>query len=132
MPKLPPPAETFCLYLAREPRFQLTVKFVVLVTPPPFVIMEIWPVAAPVGTVAVIWVSEFTVKEAEVPSKATFVAWVRPAPVITTVVPTGPPGGLKVLIVGVTLNVCLLVSLLAPVVTVTGPVRAPDGTIAVR
>jgi len=44
------------------------VKFVVLVTDPPKVVIAIFPVTAPVGTFAVTWVSEFTV---------TLVAWSR-------------------------------------------------------
>ena len=39
----------------------VTVKFVVLAVVPPGVVMEIFPVCAPVGTVAVTPVSEFTV-----------------------------------------------------------------------
>ena len=52
--------------------------------------------AAPAGLVAVIWVSELTVKllAATVP-KSTAVAPVKPVPVIVTVVPpaAGPPWG---------------------------------------
>ena len=97
---------------------------------PPLVTNAILPVVAPVGTVAVICVSEFTVNVADVPLNVTLVAWVRPVPVIMTDVPTGPLGGEKVLIVGFTLNVALLVSVVAPVATVTVPVSAPAGTVA--
>jgi hypothetical protein len=38
------------------------VKLVLLVAVTPLVVTPILPVFAPVGTVAVIWVSEFTVK----------------------------------------------------------------------
>jgi hypothetical protein len=80
---------------------------------------------------AVTWVSEFTVTVvAAVPLKVTLVVWVRPVPVSTTGVPTGPLAGLKLGKVGVTRNVLLLVSVVTPVVTVTFPVSAPAGTVA--
>ena len=108
-------------------------KLVALDAVPPGVVITIFPVFAPVGTVAVICVSEFTVKlVAATPPKVTFVACVRLTPVIVTTVPTGPLGGLKVLSCGVTRNVLLLVSVPLLVVTVTGPVVAPLGTVAVR
>ncbi len=81
------------------------------------VVTAIFPVIAPVGTVAVICVSEFTVKVAEVPLKVTLLAWVSPVPVIVTEVPTGPFGGVKLVTVGFTLSVCTLVSVIVPVVT---------------
>ncbi len=108
-------------------------KLVALDAVPPGVVITIFPVFAPVGTVAVTCVSEFTVKlVAATPPKVTFVACVRLTPVIVTTVPTGPLGGLKVLSCGVTRNVLLLVSVPLLVVTVTGPVVAPLGTVAVR
>lgn len=110
----------------------MTVKLVVLDTNPPLVVIAILPVVAPVGTVAVICVSEFTANVAEVPLNATFVAWVNPVPVMVTEVPTGPLGGVKLANVGFTLKVCGLVSVVVPVVTVTGPVSAAAGTVAVR
>ena len=110
----------------------MTVKLVVLVTFPPLVVTLIFPVVAPVGTVAVISMSETTVKLADFPLKVIFVACVSPVPLIVTNVPTGPLGGENDVIVGVTLKVCALVSVLDPVVTVTEPVSAPDGTVAVR
>ena len=76
-----------------------------LVTLPPLVVTMIFPVVAPVGTVAVTWVSEFTVKLADVPLNVTFVVCVSPVPVIVTGVPTGPLGGLKVVNVGFTFKV---------------------------
>ena len=110
----------------------MTVKFVVLLTDPPRVVMTIFPVLAPVGTFAVTWVSEFTVTVvAFTPPNVTFVVWVSPVPVSTTGVPTEPLVGLKLTKVGVTLNLLLLVSVVAPVVTVTDPVRAAAGTVAV-
>ena len=60
------------------------------------VVTVIGPVVAPVGTVAVIWVEELTVKlVALAPLKVTAVAPVKPAPVMVTLVPTGPLLGLK-------------------------------------
>src|SRR6266853_4520238 len=106
-------------------------KFVALLTDPPRVVMTIFPVLAPVGTFAVTWVSEFTVTVvALTPPNVTFVVWVSPVPVSTTGVPTGPLVGLKLGKVGVTRNVLLLVSVVAPVFTVTVPVRAAAGTVA--
>ena len=88
---------------------------------------------APVGTVAVMRMSEFTVRlAAEVPLNTTFVACVRPVPLMLTDVPTGPLVGLKLAMDGSTLNVCgLVVNVVEPVVTVTAPVSAPAGTVAV-
>ena len=74
-----------------------------LVALPPLVVTAILPVVAPVGTVAVIFESEFTVNEADTLLNVTFVACVRPVPLIVTEVPTEPLGGVKVLSVGVTL-----------------------------
>ena len=49
------------------------------------------PVMAAAGTVALIWVAEFTVNEAALtPLKVTAVAPVRLAPVMTTVAPGKP------------------------------------------
>jgi len=107
------------------------VKTVELVAVPPDVVIAIFPVFAPAGTVAVTCVSEFTVKvvAATLPN-VTFVPCVNPVPVIVTAVPTSPLVGVKPLMVGSTLKVCGLVNVVAPVVTVTGPVSAPAGTVA--
>lgn len=53
----------------------------------------ILPVSAPVGTVAVIWVFEFTVNGALTPSKRTVIVPVKLDPVSTTVDPIGPLAG---------------------------------------
>ena len=107
----------------------MTVKLVVLVALPPGVVTAIFPLVAPVGTVVEICVS-VAVKEADLPLNLTFVACARPVPVMVTGVPTGPLGGENEVRVGVTLKVCELVSVVAPVVTVTDPVSAPAGTVA--
>src|SRR5437660_8637935 len=60
----------------------------------------ITPVVAPLGTVAVICVSESTVKLAETPWKATLVVPVKPQPVMVTLVPGAPEVGVKLLILG--------------------------------
>lgn len=100
---------------------------------PPGVVIAMCPVFAPVGTVAVTWVSESTVKlVAFTPPKVTFFVPVKLVPVIVTGVPTGPLVGLKLRIAGVTRNTLLLVSFPPGVVTVTEPVVALVGTIAVR
>ena len=79
----------------------VTVKFVDEVAMPPGAVTLIGPVPeAPLGTVAVILMSEFTVGVWLVPLKATLVAPVNPVPLITTDVPTTPLVGLKLLIVG--------------------------------
>jgi len=79
---------------------------VALVAVPPGVVTEILPVVAPVGTVAVICVAEFTVKVvAFVVLNFTEVV-VKPVPLkfvplILTDVPTGPKAGVNEVIVGV-------------------------------
>ena len=99
---------------------------------PSAVVTLIFPVTAPLGTVAVIRVPEFTVKTvAFLPPKLTFDAPVNPLPVIVTGVPTGPLGGLKLVITGTTLKVCLLVSVPPGVVTTTLPLAPEVGTTAV-
>ncbi len=59
------------------------------------------------------------------PPNVTFVVWVRLTPVIVTGVPTGPFGGLKLVIFGVTRKATLLLSIPLGVVTSTVPVVAP-------
>ena len=78
----------------------VTVKLLPLEAVPAVVVTRIGPVVAALGTVAVIWVLEFTVKLAPVLLKATAVAAVKLLPLIVTLVPTGPLVGLNELIVG--------------------------------
>ena len=61
-----------------------TVNEAVLVPVPAGVVTATGPVVAPVGTVAVIWVSEVTVNVAVVPLNFTAVAPVKPLPVMVT------------------------------------------------
>jgi hypothetical protein len=109
----------------------VTVKVPELVTVPPVVVITIFPVIAPVGTVAVTWVSELTVKVvAATAPKVTLVVWGSPVPVVTTLVPTLPLVGVKLVMVGVTLKVLELVTDPPDVVTVIFPVSQALGTVA--
>ena len=78
----------------------VTVKLVALVPVPEGVVTPIGPLVAPAGTVAAIWMSELTVKAAEVPLKVTDVAPVKLEPAIVTPVPIGPLVGVKPVITG--------------------------------
>ena len=99
---------------------------------PPGVVTPIVPVTAPDGTVAVTCVSEFTVNVvAANPPNVTCVVCERLTPLMATTVPTGPWSGLKPWILGGTRKLVLLVSVPPGVVTRTGPVRAPAGTLVV-
>ena len=64
--------------------------------------------------------------------KVTAVAPVKFVPLIVTLVPTGPLVGVKLVIVGAGITVKLLVLVVVPpgVVTLSGPVVAPAGTVA--
>ena len=91
---------------------------------------------APPGTVAVIRLSETTVKEAGVPPKVTLVVPVKNEPVIVRVVPVGPLAGENPVTVGgggVTLKFVEVLPVPAELVTVMGPVVGVDtvGTHAV-
>ena len=71
-------------------------------------------------------------KLAPTPLNATAVAPVKFVPLIVTLVPTGPLVGAKLVIVGAGTTVKLLALVAVPpgVVTLTGPVVAPAGTVA--
>jgi hypothetical protein len=122
----------------------LTVKLAVLVAVPPGVVTLILPVVAPVGTVAVICVAEFTVNDVAlvvlnfttlVVKFAPLIVPLKFVPVIVTDVPTGPKMGVNDVIVGagtgVTVKLVALVFCPAAVYTWIGPVVAPVGTTAV-
>ena len=113
----------------------VTVKFVALVAVPPGVVTVIFPVVAPLGTVAMILVPDpFTENEfAATPPNVTAVAPVRPVPLIVTEVPTGPLDGENEEIVGaaavvVTVKFVALVAVPLGVFALIGPVVAPVGT----
>src|SRR5437660_5102854 len=109
-----------------------TVNELALVAVPPGVVTLTGPVVAPAGTVARIAVSEVTVKVALTPLNDTEVAPVKFVPLIVTLVPTGPLVGVKLAIVGglTTVNELALVAVPPGVVTLSGPVVAPAGTVA--
>ena len=112
--------------------YGVTVKVPELVADPPAVVTVIFPVVAPLGTVAVILLSEMNLNVAAFTPKVTFVVCVRPVPLMVTMVPTLPLDGEKLLIVGVTLNCWRLFRLPLGRTTVTVPVLAPLGTVTVR
>ena len=124
---MPLPAPTFVTV-----NVTVTVKLFVLVAVPPGVVTLSGPVVAPVGTVAWIVVAEVTVKLALTPLNVTVVAPVKLVPLIVTLVPTGPLVGVKLVIVGglITVKLLALVAVPPAVVTLTGPVVAPVGTVA--
>src|SRR5439155_5410873 len=130
-----PPAPPLGVKLLTVGAGAVTAKLLPLLAVPPGVVTEIAPVVAPAGTVAVTCVAEFTVNVvALVPLNFTDVAPVRFVPVITTLVPTGPLVGEKLVIVGagaVTVKLLALVAVPPGVVTEIAPVVAPAGTVAV-
>jgi hypothetical protein len=110
----------------------LTVKLVVLVAEPAGVVTLIGPVVAVDGTVAVIWVAEFTTNVAATLLNVTAVAPVKFVPVIVTDVPTGPNVGVNDVIVGGgTVKLVRLDPVPPGAVTLIGPVVAVAGTVAV-
>ena len=106
------------------------VNTAVLVAIPPGVVTTMLPVCGPVGKVAVICVSESTLKLAALrfPINTLF-APLKLLPVITTLLPAGPLEGEKLKITGATPNV--LENVPPGVTTCTVPVVAPAGTVAV-
>lgn len=114
----------------------VTVKLPAELALPPGVVMENFPVVAPLGMVAVICVALFTVKAADVPFRVRTVAPVRFVPVMVTPVPTCPLVGLKPVMVGaagaaVTVKLVAELALPPGVITENFPVVAPLGTVAV-
>ena len=109
-----------------------TVKLFALVAVPPGVVTLSGPVVAPAGTVARIEVAEFTVKAALTPLNITDVAPLKFVPLMVTLVPGVPLEGVKLVIAGGLTTVKLLVLVAVPpgVVTLSGPVVAPAGTVA--
>jgi hypothetical protein len=113
-----------------------TVKLVVLVAVLTVFVTLILPVVAPVGTVAVIEVAEFTVNEvAVVVLNLTAVVPQKLVPVMVTVDPVGPLAGVKEVMVGAaavaTVKSAALAVSAPGVWTVIVPVAAPAGTTAV-
>jgi hypothetical protein len=110
-----------------------TVKLVLLVPVPLGVVTVMGPLVAPVGTFTVSWVSELTVKPAAaVLLKRTADACKKLVPVITTLAPTSPLAGEKLLMTGgARTKLLVLVPVPLGVVTVMGPLVAPVGTFTV-
>jgi hypothetical protein len=109
-----------------------TVKVLALIAAPPCVVTLNRPVLAPAGTVARIAVADVTVKLALAPLKLTAVTPVKFVPLIVTLVPAGPLVGVKPVIVGgiSTVKLPALIAVPPGVVTLSGPVIAPAGTVA--
>jgi hypothetical protein len=108
-----------------------------LVAVPAAVVTVMRPVLAPLGTVALINVSEATENVGAItPLNVTLLAPVKCVPVIDTFVPNGPLVGANDEIVGaaggvvLTVKAIVLVPVPPLVVTATGPVVAPLGTVA--
>jgi hypothetical protein len=117
--------------IPKLPDAQFTVN-VPLLPVPPIVVTAIGPVWAPVGTLAVIFVAEFTVNVvALTPPNVTFDAPVKPVPTIVTGVPTEPDVGLNEITAGGTLKLVCVLSLPLGVVTVTTPVSEAGETTTV-
>jgi hypothetical protein len=106
-----------------------TVKLVTLVAVPSVSVTAIGPVVAAAGPVAVICVSEFTVKVvAAVPLNLTAdtalgASW-NPVPVMMTCAPTGPHVGLKDVIVGAAASAAGIPSSKTVIAAITGTSRA--------
>jgi hypothetical protein len=112
-----------------------TVKLLALVAVPTELVTVIFPVVAPAGTVAVIFVAEFMTNVACVLLNATAVAVLKFVPLIVTAAPTAPLVGEMEVIVGepetVTVNEAALVPVPPDVVTLIEPLVAVEGTVAV-
>jgi hypothetical protein len=87
-----------CEFIHFDDRDYITVKLVALVAVPPDVTMTILPVFAPVGTVTVTSLSEFTVKLAASPPMVTREVCVRLIPIIVTRASIDPLVGPKLVI----------------------------------
>jgi hypothetical protein len=114
----------------------ITVKSEELVTVIPFNVNEIFPVAAPDGTVVVMFVDVEPVTVVGIPlNMTTLFAGVvlKFVPVIITLAPTAPLVGVKVVIVGVgnTVKFDELVIVTPLTIIEIGPVIAPAGMVAV-
>ena len=114
-----------------------TTKLVAEVAVPLAFTTAMAPVVAPAGTVAVSWVLEFAANVgALVPLKLTCVKVDRFVPVMTTLVPTGPEVGVKLVMVGaadvvVAVNDVAEVAVPAGATTEIAPVVVPAATVAV-
>ena len=94
-------------------RIEATVNGLKLVTVPPGVVTLSEPVVAPFGTVAWITIGAVTVKLALTPLNVTAVAPVKFVPMIVTPYPSGPYGGVKLLIASTSATVTLTAAAVA-------------------
>jgi hypothetical protein len=111
-----------------------TEKLLALWAVPLAVVTLIGPVLAPAGTVAVIRAEELTTGlTAETPLKATPLTLTKFAPVIVTLLPAGPLGGVNPLMTGAVVTVKGFALSPTPLGLITRilPVAAPAGTAAV-
>jgi len=108
----------------------VTVKLPAEFAVPAGVVTLSGPVVAPVGTIRRTEVADNTVNDADIPLIFTAVAPVKLLPVIVTAVPAGPVAGEKLVIAGATAKLLALVVVPPGVVTASGPVVAPAGTVA--
>jgi hypothetical protein len=111
---------------------EIAVKLLLLQAVPSAVFTLIQPLSAPPGTVAVICVSDTTVKLAGTRKKVAPVAPVKFVPVIVTVVPIVPLDGVNKLMCGVTVKLAVDTAEPKELVSVTGPLVAPLGTLALN
>jgi len=113
-----------------------TLKLDELVTVTPLVVTEIVPSVAPAGTEVVILIAVEAVTTANVPLNLTMLfdgVVLKFVPEIVTIVPTAPSVGSKLVMVGdgSTVKFDELEIVTPLVVTMIGPVPAPEGTVVV-
>jgi hypothetical protein len=116
---------------AKVVMFGRTVKFVPPVEVPNEVVTLTGPVVAPEGTVATISLELLTVYDEITLLNRTAVTPLNPVPVIVMVEPIVPLVGVKLVNVGVTVKLLVVVAVPLPVVTTIFPVVAVLGTMAV-
>jgi len=109
----------------------VTVKLEPLLCAPPREVTTTFPVVAPAGTVAVMLLALQVLTVAAVPLNVTVPCDVpKFEPAMTTEDPTAPVLGVRLLMLGVTVNVTPLLAW-PLTVTMTLPLVAPAGTVAV-
>src|SRR5438093_381343 len=109
----------------------VTMKLFVVIAVPAGVWTVIGPLVAPVGTVAWIWVGALTANAARLSLNSTLVAPTKLNPSISTAVFVPLRAGAKPVMRGATRNVALLAPVPLGLVTLTGPVVASEGTVAI-
>jgi len=107
-------------------------KLLLVVMDPAKLLTKIGPEVAPEGTVAVISVVDVTAALAEVLLNFTLTGEKKFAPEMMMVAPAAPAVGENPVMTGSVPDVKIFVLTLVPalVMTVTGPVAAPGGTVA--